>query len=143
MKERQNIGKGRLMVGDWVYSPWSEGHGIPVRVDSLLGSGATAWRVGEESGLASKVYPVPLTPEIFEKNGFVDESTDTIGVWSLFHIDEEEPLKRWSVTVSFYTRWIIIVHNEMENRHYTGAAGAVHELQQAMRICGIPKDIVL
>lgn len=87
------------------------------------------------------IQPVPITPEILEKNGF---ST----------IDIEGDIKQ-SETGGFYV-WYEIDSNilgiEEDTSTYAGESSEtlmklrifnVHELQAAMRLCGIEKEIIL
>ena len=87
------------------------------------------------------LYPIPITPEILEKNGFS-------------RIDIEGNIKQ-SETGGFYV-WYEIDSNilgiEKDTSTYAGESSEtlmklrifnVHELQAAMRLCGIDKEIVL
>lgn len=148
-----------LMIGDWVnYRPgWiNEETGkieyecegmFPIKVNFIT---PDAVQYDEEmpGGIINTIeaadyelFPIPLTPEILEKNGFeirgrkkyflvpndpslaikrepiigAHGNTFTIG-----HFWEGEKDFRWFIEISF-----------------------VHELQHALRLCGIEKEIVL
>lgn len=91
--------------------------------------------------------PIPLTPEILEKNGFVcTQKADEI----------EEAYECWSfhdglLSILFEPDVVMLeVHNGGENsavrtiNYYTdNDVLYVHELQNAMRLCRIEKEIIL
>lgn len=98
--------------------------------------------------------PIPITPEILEKNGFkivhgfgYSESYPTYG-WG-YH----KGLRDYaSVDITFYDEPIggvsRLVKMETESKKEDGINAAhscdvdyVHQLQQALRLCGIKKDI--
>ena len=73
-----------------------------------------------------EIKPIPLTTEILEKNGFIKESRDCF----------DNPLQ-YCVLVDGL--WIDI---SGEN-YFEGKLEYVHQLQNALRICGIKKEIEL
>ena len=80
------------------------------------------WHVGYEH-----IKPIPITPEILEKNGFGEyEYNEVYG-------DEIE------VEVSLY-EWPI---DEGSCPGFSTHLHYVHELQHALRLCGIEKEVVL
>ena len=82
-----------------------------------------------ENGVVTNVMniePIPLTPEILEKNGFVVESRDYHG----------NPLQYCALVDGL---WIDI---SGEN-YFEGKLEYVHQLQHALRLCGIEKEIIL
>jgi hypothetical protein len=87
-----------------------------------------------------KVMPVPLTPNILEKNGFEDIGDDTYQL-------EEKPYWFW---VDFYKHQYgcefdtsTYEYEDSESRMKLYGIPYVHELQHAMRLCGIEKTIGL
>lgn len=101
-----------LMVNDWV----------------ILGS--EKFRVGTilRGGNYSALRPIPLTPEILEKNGFKDE-----GYFARLDVGEYHILCD--------TKNVAILHREHTNIDVP--IYYVHELQHALRLCKIEKVIVL
>lgn len=110
-----------LMIGDWVQIVPD----APVMANEYH---RIDWIKTGEIGLDNRkivtypyIQPIPLTPEIFEKNEFknIDEDNDCYG---------------------FYIYW------RNENGYSIGMQDLhlhfVHELQHALRLCGI-KDIEL
>ena len=121
-----------LMIGDLVCY-----RGTNIRVTSLYdkgGSNEVGWSDKECVWVnADNVEPIPLTPEILEKNGFVEWRDKCYrweyaeGVYINADFTEEEP-------------WVHI-----SNRCYsaTPVCRYVHEFQHALRLCGIEKEIIL
>lgn len=112
-----------LMIGDWA---------IMTKDKGLV-------RIGELSGLCAwvNVEPVPITPEILTRNKFHDWGAKDFEL--LFDKDNmilrvaEYPATRgiWSVTIRDGYN-LIKLHIKF-----------VHELQHALRLCGIDKEIEL
>lgn len=77
------------------------------------------------------IKPIPLTPEILEKNGF-EYINDEYGCWLLGKIElrEREPYNGlFEVEINIGEETIYI--------HY------LHELQHVLKLCGSQKEIVL
>jgi len=96
--------------------------------------------------------PIPITPEILEKNGFIykDVAHNTFrGVW-VCNVG-----RRNNVFIQFTDKVAIEIHNELGRKDEKGRADLVsfcrdwcevlfvHELQHALRLCGIDKEIEL
>jgi len=89
--------------------------------------------------------PIPLTPEILEKNGFKE-----ILVEGFFRLESNKDHDYWCVEVST-TKGYELLHLDIE--HICDGIGQggidnlkicfVHELQHALKLCGIEKEIVL
>lgn len=125
-----------LSVGDWVQDRkgtvaqiigielWSDAYKVNVRIN------------GVDVGLvsASICYPIPLTPEILEKNGFVKNGEYdewNIGTWEtpyLLGVSLERP----AITIKWKGSSIFL-----------DQAQHVHQLQHALRLAGIEKEIEL
>ncbi|MCR5658933.1 MAG: hypothetical protein K6G25_06365 [Bacteroidales bacterium] len=138
-----------LMIGDWVYQaqfvdaikPYT-GHGwLPVKVPSVP---------FDEDYF---IEPIPLTPEILEKNGFkkngipnsiasikeMDWCDDTY-VWSR----QETPDERMFVSVYMDDPYNFFVEVICQYCHVDGIhVKYVHELQHALKLCKIEKEIQL
>lgn len=86
-----------LMIGDWVCT---EHDSTPRQIDWI--------RTGEVGLLWNKVVtppylvPIPLTPEILEKNGFIEDSTN--GLHSTYHLLVPAGIEKniYTVQVIFY-----------------------------------------
>lgn len=121
-----------LMVGDWVNlskGNWSENRQVEL-IDIEM--------------IAESVYlavPIPLTPEILEKNGF---SLDEYGEWYECEVSVKE--RNYWVNVAFRNDSVSVYDLDI----LTGGSSSicihknyVHELQHALRLCQIEKEIEL
>ena len=121
-----------LMIGDWVKlskGNWSE--------NRLVG-------LTDIEMIAESVYlaePIPLTEEILEKNGF---SLDEYGEWYEREVSVKE--RNYWVNVAFRNDGVSVYDLDI----LTGGRSSicihknyVHELQHALRLCGIEKEIEL
>lgn len=146
-----------LMIGDWVYgctdpySPDEEQKKFPVKVIRIdidgdiytMGNNPSDDPYDDEWW---NIEPIPLTPEILEKNGFTYCKSDggfylhttiSYGNWDvdvvLFDVTDE--YRNNQLHISSPDDSYIAIHL-MECNH-------VHELQHALRLCGIKKEISL
>lgn len=79
--------------------------------------------------------PIPLTAEILEKNGFV--KSEMYEVWKIIHDDYEMIITPWRFAVIFLEDGADKVEFSIPRPNF------VHELQHALRLCGIEKEIEL
>ena len=134
-----------LMLGDWVFT-----RGQIEQVTSIY-DGYICTEHYEDS---HDYYfePIPITPEILEKNGFIykDAAHNNFrGVW-VCNVGRCN-----NVFIQFTDKVAIEIHNELGRKDEKGRADLVsfcrdwcevlfvHELQHALRLCGIEKEIVL
>lgn len=119
-----------LMIGDWVmynpnvfiedeYEPSKEW--FPTRINS-----------GEDIDLAIEgcYMPIPLTTDILEKNGFKKELDDD-GVHFRYTLITDG--------ISFSLKYVLSVFQWLGPLDFK----YVHELQLALKLCGIKKEIEL
>ena len=119
------------MIGDWVNlskGNWSENRQVEL-IDIEM--------IAESVHFAT---PISLTPEILEKNGFENIGDDTYQL-------EEKPCWFW---VDFFRHTYGCEHDtstheyeDDEHRLKLYGIPSVHELQHALRLCGIEKEIIL
>lgn len=125
-----------LMIGDWVI----RGNIIqePMRITDICASKNNVYL--DLSGIPvlekiSKIQPIPITPEILEKN---EIEADPV-VYSVYRhedfsiaydIDENGKYYWAFCMVNYYNEANICIHY-------------VHELQHALKLCKIDKEIVL
>lgn len=122
-----------LMIGDWVCT---EHDAIPRQIDWI--------RTGEVGLLWNKVVtppylvPIPLTPEILEKNfRVVERSSDG---YNLVINSELILAFHLKATLDF---WIAQPRDCPNLTYSLPLPKYVHELQHALRLCGIKKEISL
>ena len=113
-----------LMVCDWVLDGKKPAQITGIMCDDLFETTLSP-SVGGEC-----VYPIPLTPEILEKNGFnLSRDKSGIGILDTYWLGAE------------FGGFRII---NLETDYYQfGLAKIkyVHQLQHALRLCGIDKEI--
>lgn len=120
-----------LMIGDWVYN---KNIAQPIQVYPMMFS--QMFRQRPDANTEDyNIFPIPLTPEILEKNGW----KETWGWWSsgdcfffmVKYADNSWAKGKYGVSFS----------EDMEADMFF--IGSVHELQHAYRLFGIEKEIVL
>ena len=139
-----------LMPGDWV-TVTEENNEFIGKVQAInaitnycIVKVGGDWHGNEHDVFIEDMQPVPLTPDILTKNGFAHKHNHNEGWLSL----EEYP--NWSVDIKAdETPYRLIADNS------TGVADIhdgifvnkrinhVHELQHALRLCNIEKEIIL
>ena len=122
-----------LMIGDWVvYTEF--GKNDIDKIETL--EPRRVWLShGKTYVPIEYIEPIPLTTEILEKNGFVkDENDDNMYYWNWSVIDDCMSYdKETSKVRIFYVSGLVFVKILLY----------VHELQHALRLCEIKKEIVL
>ena len=135
-----------LMIGDWVeyrFTGWTEKGGVYkdyqyVQISTIGDLYIKADNDRVASACGELFYPIPLTPEILEKNGFgFTRNNNTDSVWNGWWIYEGLELAvanlnkegNWPCFINIYDSNILCEY--------------VHQLQHALRLCGIEKEIVL
>ena len=123
-----------LMIGNWVTGKkWKE---LPFKITHINDSGKYYYGITAEGSrvgpfLIEELQPIPLTSEILEKNGFTRFGTDYILEGERFGL--ENPSDPRNYLDNYWLRVSIrAVHIEY-----------VHELQHALRLCKIEKEIEL
>ena len=135
-----------LMIGDYVRFK----HGIDkvVGVSWVPGLGDCAWFAASATLFPESVEdvnPIPFTREILEKNGF--KKLD----FSHYHIQDRTLVLdadgKWDGPLEWH--WVVTEMDTNANGQpyvldwYVATIRFVHELQHALRICGVDKEIVL
>lgn len=125
-----------LMIGDWLRHRWTcRDTGREVVKDFQLtaiqkiGESLYAWSKNGNAGNVEDIEPIPLTAEILEKNGFEKE-----GQW--WHLKEKGQtifmvMRTWDGKFVFSVSLNIPI------------IPSVHQLQHALRLCKIEKEIEL
>lgn len=118
-----------LMIGDWVIG--GSGSGKPFKI-GIIDPNFLYW---------NEVQPIPLTPEILEKNGFrivFDGELHTSYFQDIEHflyteikVDKTGIYQKLSMCDCLGNKVVLV------------ECKFVHQLQHALRLCGIDKNIVL
>lgn len=124
-----------LSIGDWVKILDYHWDGSPYvgQVNGITKKHGTYY-LHFGSALSAEIdrcEPISITPDALLKNGFREEDNDCF-LW-------KENLERVIWFVGGFTTITSVRCDEM----YEGYCYDVHELQHAMRICGITKNIEL
>ena len=124
-----------LQIGDYVNY-----RGQIIKVTSLYdkgGSNEVGWSDKESVWVNCRcIEPIPLTSEILEKNGFVNvENTQTSTII-------------YSFRDSLFRIGVFDFNHITIDSYYTDSScdifiSSIHELQHALRLCGIEKEIEL
>ena len=131
-----------LSVGDWVEIDHEDFGWRPAQINVCgdIGIGAYFKDIDPEEEydcVLSQARPIPITAEILEKNGF--ESTTKPNVFTLTHGELQlyvsKELDGWYMSfVNFMERLCIL---QVIRKSY------IHELQHALRLAGVDKEINL
>lgn len=126
-----------LMIGDWVLVRRPLHRCEKVRVKSVIGNGTieAKTRDGLKAFGELVVKPIPLTKEILEKNGFKQIGEKFI--WG--EIDDD--LIEITPSINNSYRIKISVADLMIGCSIW--CSYVHELQHALKLCAITKEIIL
>ena len=132
-----------LMIGDWVqgfvpdsystiYGIFNEG-----RIAITAEPNKTYIELSPEN-----VQPIPLTPDILEKNGFENVSVIIVGTAKMRWVSEDT---RTEITIwmddTLPMEIVKNIYYEDEVSYTLPFPGTVHQLQHALRLCGITKEI--
>lgn len=143
-----------LMIADWVIfhdsgyasdgTTWEENR--VCQIDSIDEVVRVEWY--DESGCKEDwphvstvlLSPIPLTPEILEKNGFVESPHYPM----VFRIIEDNLRVAINMDRGLYLSITKTFDDGSEEFNYnTPKPKFVHELQHALKLCGIEKEIIL
>ena len=141
------------MIGDLVTFEdcQHDEHPIVVKIWQINGDNDAFVSINENDALDEitiddEIVGIPLTPEILEKNGFkkLDFSHYQINDRTLV-LDADG---KWEGPLSWH--WVVTEMMDTNQRgqsvvldYYVATINYVHELQHALKLCGIEKEIVL
>lgn len=125
-----------LMIGDWVTlskGNWSENRQVEL-IDIEM--------------IAESVYlaePIPLTPEILEKNDFLYYSVDDgyYGYFEESYSNQTTEIILFNVNNENRNVQIHINYHNDETILHLMECNYVHQLQHILKVCGIKKEIEL
>lgn len=127
-----------LMIGGWVLDGTT-----PAQITSITCDGIIETTASEYSNI-ELIEPISITPEFLEKNGFRKTKgyATTTYEWTI--------MDGVTIYINIFEDNDIIVGIETKpkkgigvNRLHHCEIKYVHQLQQAMRLCGINKEITL
>lgn len=128
----------KLMIGDWLlFYDEDECENIPVKIVSLDDDNWSFYEFPDgtrQDGWCSKLYPIPLTAEILEKNfkEFIPGINLMYELGGPYIVSDEDG------------KWVFgLISKEQSARYPLVKISYVHELQNALRLCGFDKEIEL
>lgn len=119
-----------LMIGDWYY--WeAEGKKYPLQVTK------DTFKLSDKD--ISNFQPIPLTPEILDKNGILYEKL------SFYYVikDNKDLECTHYIYQTIQEDWAIGVDTGAYDCSVFARIKYVHELQHALKLCGIDKKTVV
>ncbi len=127
-----------LMIGDWVKT-----NQCYSRIAGLRGVEEIKFEDKFGYGFTPEVEPIPITKEILEKNGLKPFEIDKL--------TDKATAKWWCKNGDYYIKQYNFRHNNFEPTYSFGChpftliegIRYVHELQHALRLCNIKRDILL
>ena len=128
------------MIDDWVYNT----HNRQNEQVAEIGSGLVMLNYNDLYEY-DEIEPIPLTSEILEKNGFL--TNKHVYPYPYYeYINEKDKLKIGFAfpqgnRTSYKEPWVYIDSERVFIEHLPCVF--VHELQNALRLCGIEKEIEL
>lgn len=131
-----------LMIDDWVYNKNID---KPMQVYPMMFS--QMFRTHPDATAEDyNIFPIPLTAEILEKNGWKKEF-DKKPYMTFYHLEDEKYWLMWCISehtldIQRQNKTLLDQYNLCAERVVI-ACDYVHQLQHALRLCGIDKDIVL
>lgn len=152
------MGAKDLMIGDWVYAIDENGDKHIGRVNNLeydyvnkkdsfcvdfFGTGFEP----EFPDVLFHIQPIPLTPEILEKNGFENDFYEDESVADYVKVRIEGyslhcTAHEWDAALVTCCNGHVDVVTDFSGE-FRGEIEYVHQLQHALRLCGIDKEIVV
>lgn len=127
-----------LMIGDWVYNI----HNRQNEQVEEIGSGLVMLSYNDLYEY-DEIEPIPLTHEILEKNGFT-KSTPPPGIHAkCYELDNKKD--RYNLTIADYNKYkrLLLNVDSEDSECFNIKCDYVHELQHALRLCKIEKEIEL
>lgn len=128
-----------LMIGDWVTGKkWREN---PFKLNRINDNGKYYYGVTASDAqvgpfFIEEIEPIPLTPEILEKNCFEEDGEGVYGDDNSFFI----PIYQNGCGIGM---WETHIEPTEGIGDFSGKLKYVHELQHALKLCGIEKEIKL
>ena len=137
-----------LMVGDWVCLKDDTKYELPLKVDGVLTDDISLEGDGFLGGAEGLIRPIPITPEILEKNGWywglTSNEEDIVSCIGGAY-DEHWVYDEGAGEISLFfpkdaNGGELIIDDQRFNRHLEFVwcdTLYVHEMQNALRLCGL------
>ena len=132
-----------LMIGDWVLY----GQRFAIIKELYNGYVTILCSINGQNEYVEETYdniePITITPEILEKNGFTAQRPEN-HIEIVYYLQDiskaiaDEMYALWPETYGFY----LVIRRESKDMIRIGIK-YVHELQHALKLCGIKKEIEL
>lgn len=116
-----------LMIGDWV-----------ITSDGIV---KTVTRRDFEDNDFERYSSIPLTPEILEMNGFIRDGYLRLNLGDNLYLEYYVYQNRLRKIFHGIDEWDN--HAEVKDITFECQCHYVHELQHALKLCGVEKEIVL
>ena len=87
--------------------------------------------------------PIPITQGILEKNGF-KKSVSPSGIHAkCYEIDDKD--KKYHLTIANYNKYkrLLLNVDSEDSECFNIKCDYVHQLQQALKLCGITREIII
>lgn len=126
-----------LMIGDYLRTKFAQ---KVVKVKEIKQNCIYTENNGYEY---NEIEPIPLTPEILEKNKF-SKSTPPPGIHArCYELDNKKD--RYNLTIANYNKYkrLLLNVDSEDSECFNIKCDYVHELQHALHLCRIEKEIVL
>lgn len=145
-----------LMIGDWVCL--ADGN-LPLeeryfKIEYLAISAGVSWvnqgtnaPIGLGDGescipvFRDEIYPIPITTEILEKNGFENQGFRYHDEYN--GINDRVVLKNKREYINSDNEWRVLIESEDYHSIAHCELTYVHELQHILRLCKIDKEIII
>lgn len=140
--EMEKLNCKSLMIGDWVFCTYPSIN-KPVRVAEIKTVGDNKLKIVIDDDIRlvfneTYIEPIPLTPEILEKNGFGFTKNDNKdSVWNGWWIYKGLELATACLDKEGNWPCFINIYDSNIKCDY------VHQLQHALHLCEIEKEIIL
>jgi hypothetical protein len=126
-----------LMIGDWVIDGKNIAQIISITCDGIIET------TFNKSSNIEVIEPIPLTPDILEKNGFT-KSTPPPGIHArCYELDNKKD--KYNLTIADYNKYkrLLLDIDSEDSECFNIKYDCVHELQHALHLCKVKKEIIL
>ena len=134
---KSNMDKATIKCRDLMYGDWCcSGHGLPMQITNVGNDYAYATWEGNEGDpwefddKDDQPQPIPLTPEILEKNGFVFDCD----FWTIANPRYNNVRMVRYCSIDEDATDAFLGHRAFDENY---AIDYIHELQHALRLCGL------